>query len=1534
MDYQAARLWQLTDGNGIVRQTLFDPLGDVLARSVFKPAAGQRPRSGDMDLRDYQVQTDATFASVLADRDRYLQGAATFHLYDRSAWLERRSPAAVMTVTGTQHVSDSPGPPRPCETEISYTDGRGRLAERLRHAEPASDASSGSADPPGGGQDRWIVSGHTTYTADGLPVREYLPYYAAAPDFAPPPASPPPRVLHYDAFGRRIRVDEPQGFFTRTAYAPWERRDYDEDDTVLDLPHYQEFMASYPPAPDPGQQAEKTPWTRLPGSTTRRRSRFSTMPGSRSGPSATAWEIPPDVFAAIVTGSEISSRQLWDQLHDQGYLVTTSLPAPHTRVADRFQPYTQGFALQLAPPYAQFAAAATAVLLQACLTSGAAFDQQARLVRAVDPRLYYSNVQVGAALASAEYSYSMGQPDPALSQTADRGPLRLLGDARGRVVSAWNGRGLRQDRTFDGLDRAVLMTVQAAGGTARTLETVTHGEHQPDAADANLIGRAYQVKDESGTLVMSEYTISGLPAVQHRQYARDYSTEPDWSGEVALDPQLYDTALRYDALGRLVERVTPDGSVLTVGYHVSGRLAWLRVAQTGAVTSYLAGADYNAAGQRLRSRYGNGAEQVSVFDEATGRLAAIVTQASGFAPVQQVAYTYDPAGNVTRARDRTAELALGVPQPEPAGEYTYDALYRLRRATGIQHLGIAADIHATGFKQTLLAQLPAAGPATVTLEPYTETYTYDDAGNLIGTDHMAPSGSFTRATPVTATSNQLAGIRYDSAGHLLSLQITGDVTLIWDTRGNLAATSPVPRPDGSTEQSWFCYDRSGERSRKVVERRNTAGQVTETADARYVGSYVDRRVITLAGPGRVPAGSTLRVQDGSGRPIAVVEFSSADRQARYQIRDLLGSASVELGSDASVLSYEGFFPGGGSSVIVAASTAAAEPKVLRYSGQEADDSTGLYYYGGRYLAPWLGRWLSADPAGPADGLNLYAFVHGNPVSLIDIGGHETDDPNRPAQGSVSRFLQALGPNAARSFSNTPTQVGVLGPTALYYQIIDALNRSDPTEHRNRNRNWTERAEESRVTRYAYSAMFGVDLEQFLADFRRGFANIFPSYEGLLGLSPAWTEYGGRQITTALPPDRQRVLQAQLYLRDQMRRPEYWAGIVGGSLCAAPVSLTLRLVLWRVSQSGTPVQRGVATMVTYSPFYFGWMGNAAESDLVFASNSNQTQNSQNALPRTQCHNAYVESDVARHRDNALPALATAVVGEAVGVGIAVVSIGGLTLGAGWFSRGRLVIGIAGLAYSYARLFIAKAAFGKAAADRIDMWRQGSQRGADTSLVGYNPGPAPALIRPLPTGALSSPPPSFTALVGYYNPLAAPAPIRPLFTAVVGYYNQLAAPAPIRQFPTSALSPSWPLVTLPEHQPLLAPHGSLVWSYSPTGVSARYVRSGLTFVQAPNAQRQLIQSLNTASQAADTQMIRPRKARGAPCQHPATTQAPTARPRGSSPSTRALTWRGSTSMTPGRSRAWGCPAPGRSHCWTSCALGSGCRGSPTIRRRPKR
>jgi RHS repeat-associated protein len=41
----------------------------------------------------------------------------------------------------------------------------------------------------------------------------------------------------------------------------------------------------------------------------------------------------------------------------------------------------------------------------------------------------------------------------------------------------------------------------------------------------------------------------------------------------------------------------------------------------------------------------------------------------------------------------------------------------------------------------------------------------------------------------------------------------------------------------------------------------------------------------------------------------------------------------------------------------------AQQKRYRYTGKERDDSSGLSYYGARYLTPWLVRWISPDSVG-------------------------------------------------------------------------------------------------------------------------------------------------------------------------------------------------------------------------------------------------------------------------------------------------------------------------------------------------------------------------------------------------------------------------------------------------------------------------------------------------------------------------------------------------------------------------------------------
>ncbi|SDC21936.1 RHS repeat-associated core domain-containing protein [Acinetobacter boissieri] len=64
---------------------------------------------------------------------------------------------------------------------------------------------------------------------------------------------------------------------------------------------------------------------------------------------------------------------------------------------------------------------------------------------------------------------------------------------------------------------------------------------------------------------------------------------------------------------------------------------------------------------------------------------------------------------------------------------------------------------------------------------------------------------------------------------------------------------------------------------------------------------------------------------------------------------------------------------------------------LRLPGQYEDPTTGLYDNGYRQYDPQVGRYLSADPLGTIDGLNLYLYVKNNPLNKIDpLGLYQTD----------------------------------------------------------------------------------------------------------------------------------------------------------------------------------------------------------------------------------------------------------------------------------------------------------------------------------------------------------------------------------------------------------------------------------------------------------------------------------------------------------------------------------------------------------------
>jgi len=184
------------------------------------------------------------------------------------------------------------------------------------------------------------------------------------------------------------------------------------------------------------------------------------------------------------------------------------------------------------------------------------------------------------------------------------------------------------------------------------------------------------------------------------------------------------------------------------------------------------------------------------------------------------------------------------------------------------------------------------------------------------------------------------------------------------------------------------YNQSGQRVRKVVEKGpNLKEEHIYLGELEIYRKYSNGILLLER--------ETLQVQDDQNR-IAILESRSGGssttdrapaRLIRYQLSDHLDSAALEVDENARILTYEEYSPYGSTTYQARASNLET-PKRYRFTGKERDEESGFSIHGARYLAVWLGRWLTADPSGLSDGGNLYAYVRGNPVNMNDPSGHE------------------------------------------------------------------------------------------------------------------------------------------------------------------------------------------------------------------------------------------------------------------------------------------------------------------------------------------------------------------------------------------------------------------------------------------------------------------------------------------------------------------------------------------------------------------
>lgn len=125
----------------------------------------------------------------------------------------------------------------------------------------------------------------------------------------------------------------------------------------------------------------------------------------------------------------------------------------------------------------------------------------------------------------------------------------------------------------------------------------------------------------------------------------------------------------------------------------------------------------------------------------------------------------------------------------------------------------------------------------------------------------------------------------------------------------------------------------------------------------------------------------------------------------YIHEDHLSSVVTVTDENGNPVKQNKYFPYGK----VEASNTSINDRIERgYTGQINDKATTLSYYNARFYDPSLSRFISADSA--SDGLNLYAYVGGNPVNANDPTGKRGCRPGQRCRKPPRRSRGASTPS--------------------------------------------------------------------------------------------------------------------------------------------------------------------------------------------------------------------------------------------------------------------------------------------------------------------------------------------------------------------------------------------------------------------------------------------------------------------------------------------------------------------------------------------
>lgn len=973
---------KMRDINGNLSEAISDELGLVKAVALLGKGneadelTGLKENADGAEIALLQnFFTAPDTVQLTATAKNLLQRATSRFVYDLDAYINQHKPVVVAMINREQHFQKNAN--SPVQMTFEYTSGIGKTVMKKVQAEPGpakqvtvnedntivvTEIDTSTLNPK---QLRWIGNGKTILNNKGNAVKQYEPYFSVSPryeNFKELVETGVTPVMYYDAIGRLIKTAMPDGSFSKVAFDSWKQVVFDANDTVLESDWY------------------------LKRTDTARPDFITDAAEQEAAAKAMKHADTPNTLHFDTFGRQVLSVE-----HNKN--IATE--------ADEFY--------------------RTKVKL----------DAEGNLRSVTDAREIAENGNTGNMVML--YKYDM-LGNMVYQNSMDAGQRWLLQNVTGKPIRTWDERDHEFQYAYDVLQRPIQSKVLGGDGGAaldNIFNRIIYGEslllanrtNEAAVQVLNILGKPIKTFDTGGMLETPEYDFKGAAKTTSRKLFKNYKAVANWTDANLvsdLEGGVFTFANETDALGRITQQIAPDGSIITPAYNEAGLLNSETVLHPGtnAPVVYIKDIHYNEKGQRNKIIYGNDVSTKFYYDKQTFRLRRLETlPVAGGAEggLQDWYYTYDPVGNITHIEDKNIPVVFFNNQKITGiAAYTYDALYRLAMATGRENDAALTFTNEDNWNDAPFMQSHNPGDP-MAMRNYTQSYRYDAVGNITQMKHVAGGNhNWTRNYAYETSNNRLQStqvgdianpINYTQythhAQHGFLMELPHLDEIAWNFKEELIKSirQKVNPGNGNAETTYYQYDGSGQRIRKITENAAAVGAIPTIKEERiYVEGYetyrtystnavdFERNCLSLLDQSHrfVMIETVLKNEMPAPSPSERV----GERLSRYQLHNHLGSAALELDATAQVISYEEYRPYGTTAYQAKNNAIKSTAKRYRYTGMERDEETGLEYHSARYYMPWLGRWMSCDPIGIGDGVNVYGYTKDNPVKLTDRMGSE------------------------------------------------------------------------------------------------------------------------------------------------------------------------------------------------------------------------------------------------------------------------------------------------------------------------------------------------------------------------------------------------------------------------------------------------------------------------------------------------------------------------------------------------------------------